>query len=123
MENGLIIYAKCLDSIEVLDSPCTRTVNARVARRKQDAFNCLSFPNLASMEAALAELNSSESPCIAAVARKYGIKRTTLSRRWKGVTINGAQASEEKSFFNYKEEQQRISDSSVVDAFHRDQPL
>ena len=60
------------------------------------------------MEAALAELNSSTSPCIAAVARKYGIKRTTLSRRWKGVTTTRAQAAEDKRFLNNQQEQQLI---------------
>ena len=64
--------------------------------------------NIAAMEAALAELNSSQSPCIAAVARKYGIKRSTLSRRWKGVTTTRAQAAEDKRFLNNQQEQQLI---------------
>lgn len=97
-----------LHTLGILDSPCTRTVNARVARRKQDAFNYFSFPSVASMEAARAELNSSESSCIAAVARKHGIKRTTLSRRRKGVTTTRAQAAEDKRSLNNQQEQQLI---------------
>jgi transposase-like protein len=64
--------------------------------------------NTAAMEAALAELNSLESPCIAAVARKYGIKRTTLSRRWKGVTTTRAKAAEDKRFLDNQQEQQLL---------------
>ena len=60
------------------------------------------------MDAALAELNSAESPCIAVVARKYGVERTTLSRRWKGATNTRAQAAEDKRFLNNQQEQQLI---------------
>ena len=62
----------------------------------------------AAMDAALAELNSTESPCIAVIARKHGVERTTLSRRWNGATTNRAQAAEDKRFLNNHQEQQLI---------------
>jgi hypothetical protein len=60
------------------------------------------------MDAALAELNPSESSCIAAIVEKHGVGRTTLSRRWKGATTTRAHAAEDKRFLNSQQEQQLI---------------
>lgn len=60
------------------------------------------------MEAAITELNSLESPCIAKVARKHGVTRATLSRRWKGITTTRGQAAEDKQFLNNQQEQQLL---------------
>jgi len=49
-----------------------------------------------------------KSPCIAAIARKYNVNRTTLGRRWNGVTTTRAQAAEDKRFLNDQQEQQLL---------------
>ena len=64
--------------------------------------------NTAAMDAAPAELNSLKSPCLAAIARKHDVSRTTLSRRWKGVTATRAQAAEDKKFLKKQQEQQLL---------------
>jgi hypothetical protein len=61
------------------------------------------------MDAAIAELQSSESPCIAAIARSHGIVRSTLWRRWKGITTSRGQAGEDKRLLNDQQEQQLLS--------------
>jgi hypothetical protein len=61
------------------------------------------------MDAAIAELQSSESPCIAAIARSHGVVRSTLWRRWKGITTSRGQAGEDKRLLNDQQEQQLLS--------------
>lgn len=58
------------------------------------------------MDEAIADLNSSASPSIAQVARKYGLSRSTLSRRWRGVTTSKARSVEDHKFLNEKREQE-----------------
>ena len=58
------------------------------------------------MDEAIADLNSSASPSIAQVARKYGLGRSTLSRRWRGVTTSKAQSVEGHEFPNENKEQE-----------------
>ena len=60
------------------------------------------------MDAALAELNSLKSLCIAAVARKHQVTRSTLSRRWKGITTITTQVTEDRRFLNDQQEQQLL---------------
>jgi len=38
------------------------------------------------IDAAISDLASQDAPNIAATAKKYGINRSTLSRRWRGKT-------------------------------------
>ena len=64
--------------------------------------------NRAAMDEAIIELKSSSTPCVAAVARKYGLVTSTLRRRWKGVTISRGQAIEDSRFLNSKQEQQLL---------------
>jgi len=58
------------------------------------------------MDEAIADLNSSASPCIAQVARKHGLSRSTLSRRWRGVTTSKAQSVEDHKLLNDNQERE-----------------
>jgi hypothetical protein len=58
------------------------------------------------MDEAIADLNSSASPCVAQVAREYGVSRSTLSRRWRGVTTSKAQSVEDHKLLNDNQEQE-----------------
>ena len=49
--------------------------------------------NNAQIEAAIAHLNRQETHNYAAAARRYGIDRTTLMRRHKGLTVSRAEAN------------------------------
>lgn len=60
------------------------------------------------MDAAITELESASTPCVAVVARKYGLVTSTLRRRWKGVTVNRDQAIEDSRFLNSQQEQQLL---------------
>jgi AraC-like DNA-binding protein len=44
-------------------------------------------------DAALEELDNSEAPNIAEVARKYNLNKSTLSRRFRGVTVSRQEAT------------------------------
>lgn len=58
------------------------------------------------MDKAIADLNSSATPCIAQVAREHGLSRSTLSRRWRGVTASKGQSVEDHRFLNDNQEQE-----------------
>jgi transposase-like protein len=58
------------------------------------------------MDEAIADLNSSATPCIAQVARKHRLSRSTLSRRWRGVTASKGQSVEDHRFLNDNQEQE-----------------
>jgi transposase-like protein len=58
------------------------------------------------MDEAIADLNSSATPCVAQVARKYGLSRSTLSRRWRGVTTSKGQSVEDHRFLNDNQERE-----------------
>lgn len=60
------------------------------------------------MDAAITELNSLKTPCVAVVARKYGLVTSAIRRRWKGVTISRDQAIEDSRFLNSQQEQQLL---------------
>jgi hypothetical protein len=51
------------------------------------SLNTHKMVNEEDMQKALAEIESSEAPDYAAIARKYGLTRSTLSRRTRGLTI------------------------------------
>jgi transposase-like protein len=61
------------------------------------------------MDAAITELRSTSTPCVAAVARKYGLVTLTLRRRWKGRASSRDQAIEDSRFLNSQQEQQLLS--------------
>jgi transposase-like protein len=61
------------------------------------------------MDTAITELRSSSTPCVAAVARKYGLVTSTLRRRWKGMISSRDQAIEDSRFLNSQQEQQLLS--------------
>jgi Tc5 transposase DNA-binding domain len=46
------------------------------------------MPNNHCIPEAIADLETQEVPNIAATAKKYGLDRTTLSRRWRGKTVS-----------------------------------
>lgn len=49
---------------------------------------------MSSMDAAIAELRASDSPNIAAIARKHNVGRSALSRRFHGKSVSKQQKSE-----------------------------
>jgi hypothetical protein len=61
------------------------------------------------MDAAITELRSSNTPCVAAVARKYELVTSTFRRRWKGMTSSKDQVIEDSRFLNSQQEQQLLS--------------
>lgn len=60
------------------------------------------------MNSAIADLKSSDNPCVAKTAKKYGLVDSTLRRRWKGITTTKDQAIEDRRFLNNQQEQQLI---------------
>jgi hypothetical protein len=59
------------------------------------------YITLETMDAAIAELQSSESPGIAATVRSHGIVRSTLRREWKGITTTRGQVGEEQQLLSH----------------------
>jgi hypothetical protein len=55
------------------------------------SLNTYKMVNEEDMQKALAEIESSEAPDYAAIARKYGLTRSTLSRRARGLTTSRAE--------------------------------
>ena len=55
---------------------------------------------MGSIEEAIADLESQERPNFSATAEKYGIHRTTLSRRYRGVTSSRKDFAEETSLLS-----------------------
>ena len=60
------------------------------------------------MDQAIAELESTASPCITVTARKFGVGRTTLYRRWKGITNTKAHAIEDTRLLTPEQEDQLV---------------
>jgi hypothetical protein len=60
------------------------------------------------MDAAIIELQSSSSPCVSTVASKHGLARSTLWRRWKGITTDRSHVIEESRLLNDQQEQQLL---------------
>jgi hypothetical protein len=58
------------------------------------------------MDGAIAGLNSSATPYIAQITRNHGLSRSTLSRRWRGVTASKGQSVEDHRFLNDNQEQE-----------------
>lgn len=52
------------------------------------------------MEGAIADLDSSATPRIAKVSKKHGLSRSTLSKRWRGVTTSRGQSVEDRNHLN-----------------------
>jgi len=61
------------------------------------------------MDAALAELRVSNAPNIAAAARRHGVDRSSLSRRFRKKTTSRADKVESDRLLNNQQEQQLIS--------------
>lgn len=57
------------------------------------------------IEAAIQDLSSQEAPNIKATAKKWNVDRTTLSRRWRGVTGSRAEANENLQLLNNQQEE------------------
>jgi len=62
------------------------------------------------IEAAIEDLSSQEPPNIAATARKWKVDRTTLSRRWRGVTGSKAEANENLQLLNHQQEETLVNE-------------
>ena len=52
---------------------------------------------MASIDAALAALQLQEAPNYATTAEEYGVHRSTLSRRYRGITYSQAITNENRS--------------------------
>ncbi|KYG40026.1 hypothetical protein M433DRAFT_153350, partial [Acidomyces richmondensis BFW] len=65
------------------------------------------------MELALQDLRSSESPNISAIARKYGVERSTLSRRFNRKSTTIEEQHENARLLNQQQE------STVVEYIRR----
>ena len=61
------------------------------------------------MEAALTELRSSSSLNIASAARKHGVTRSALSKRFHAKTSSPAQGAESRRILNDKQEEELVS--------------
>lgn len=60
------------------------------------------------MDQAIAELRAVESPNVAATAAKFNLVRSTLWRRWKGITTERTYIIEDSRFLNDQQEQQLL---------------
>ena len=65
---------------------------------------------MSAIELAINDLNSQEKPNIQETANRYGVKRSTLSRRWRGKTGSKADGIENKSLLNKQQEQALINE-------------
>jgi AraC-like DNA-binding protein len=81
------------------------------ARRDHDApsFKRDTSTSTGSMEAALIELRSSGDPNISSVARKHGVSRSTLSRRFRSKTSSSARGVESRRVLNNRQEDELIN--------------
>jgi transposase-like protein len=61
------------------------------------------------MEAALADLRSSSSLNISSTARKHGVTRSALSRRFHAKTFSSAQGAESRRALNDRQEEELIN--------------
>ncbi|KAF4547059.1 Hypothetical protein D9617_62g044160 [Elsinoe fawcettii] len=60
------------------------------------------------MDQAIAELRAAEFPNVAATAAKFNLVRSTLWRRWKGITTERPHVIEDSRFLNDQQEQQLL---------------
>ena len=73
--------------LEVVPGPCTAAGQCTPSKNHPPTLELNNFINMDSIEAALADLKLQETPNYTVTAKKYGVDRTTLSRRHRGVTI------------------------------------
>jgi len=64
--------------------------------------------NIASIEAALADLALQDSPNYTATAKKFNINRTTLSRRHRGITTSVKESKQTTSILSNQQEKKLI---------------
>ena len=69
------------------------------------------------IELAIKDLNSQEVPYIAETAEKYRVKRSTLSRRWRGKTVSREDYRENKSLLNNQQQEALITEINRLSAF------
>ena len=77
----------------LLDFPlkCTPRLNAHFPLNHPLSLNTHKIVNEDDIKKALAEIESSKAPDYAIIARKYGLTRSTLSRRARGKTTSRAE--------------------------------
>ena len=68
------------------------------------------FINMDPIQFALEDLDAQEYPNIAETARKYGLNRSTLSRRWNGKTGSRARKVEMQSLLSNHQEKSLIKE-------------
>ena len=64
---------------------------------------------MGSIEAALEACNAEEAPVYAAIARKFNVNRSTLSRRHRGVTVTKSRLREDQSLLTAQQESDLVA--------------
>ena len=73
--------------------------------------------NISAIKLAIDDLNSQEAPKIKETAIKYGVKPSTLSRRWRGKTVSREDYRENKSLLNNEQQKALITEINRLSAF------
>jgi hypothetical protein len=85
--------------VTVSPGPCTPRINARSKNRtfliNSTTMDYSGLSHDARIELAITDLNRENAPAIAVIATRYGLQRSTLSRRWHGITSSRAEATSE----------------------------
>src|SRR5882757_6353258 len=71
---------------------------------------------MSAIELALDDLKLQKSPNFKQTAKKYGIQRTTLARRYKGLTASTAVKKELQSFLNHEQQRALINEINRLSA-------
>jgi transposase-like protein len=81
----------------VIPGQCTPRINARKKNRtflmNTTTMDYSNYDHDARIELAMADMDAEESPVIAEVAKRWGLSRSTLSRRWNGITASRKEAT------------------------------
>ena len=68
------------------------------------------------IEQAINDLNLQEVPNITETSKKYGVNRSTLSRRWRGKTVSTEVSHENKSLLNNQQKKTLINEINRLSA-------
>jgi hypothetical protein len=79
-------------------------------------LNAYIFTNMEAIELALEDLKLQEVPLIAETAKKWGVDRSTLSRRFNGKTVSRRAYRENKSLLNNHQTKTLINEINRLSA-------
>ena len=86
--------------IEVRAKPCTVPTDAHQNSKIPKNTIYHNTTNMGAIEDAIDDLNSQAKPNITATAKKYGCNRSTLSKRYRGVTGSKEAADNQQCLLN-----------------------